>query len=117
MTRPGFRSTYPAHPKHTAPYTYQRMLPPDIDPATLLTQSMLKTLYDPAASRAYLFHQYAHGFPEHRGRRPEDFSSFGWMDKYFTSKLWPGATLGQISATDFSPCWPTAMHGTGFIIR
>jgi len=102
-----------AHPKHTAPCTYQRMLPPDIDPATLLTQSMLKTLYDPAASRSFLFHQYADGFPEHRGRRPENFSAFGWMDKYFTSKLWPGATLGQISATDFSPLLANddARHG------
>jgi carbamoyltransferase len=93
-----------AHPKHIAPCTYQEILQKEnIDPATLLKESLMKILYDPAMSRSYMFHHYGHSFPEYRGRRPDDFARFGWMDRYFKSKLWPGATLAQIASTDFSP--------------
>ncbi|HWE01031.1 MAG TPA: carbamoyltransferase C-terminal domain-containing protein [Tepidisphaeraceae bacterium] len=103
-----------AHPKHTAPCTYQRILQEqNIDPATQLTQSLMKILYDPALRRSYMYQHYGACFPEYRGRQPFDFSRFGWIDRYFTSTLWPGATLTEIARTDFSPLLSddTVRHG------
>jgi len=98
-----FSINFAAHPKHVAPCTFQKILEQqNIDPQTMLSDSLMEILYDPAMRQTHLYQYYSRSFPEYRGRKDDAFAPFGWMDRYVGSKLWPGATLEQIAKTDFS---------------
>ncbi|HZK82584.1 MAG TPA: carbamoyltransferase C-terminal domain-containing protein, partial [Humisphaera sp.] len=97
-----FSLTLAAHPNHAAPCTLTQLNGnKELNPASL-GGNLLKFLYDPAMRYLDETCNYALCYPEHRDLRPEQIARFGWMDIYVRSSLWPGATLDQIAASDFS---------------
>ncbi|HWE01933.1 MAG TPA: carbamoyltransferase C-terminal domain-containing protein [Tepidisphaeraceae bacterium] len=110
-----FSVSFAPHPDHAAPSTLARVMKEqDIEPTTLLSRSLMHIFYEPAMRDSYLYRHYGHSFPEHRGRGPGDFATFGWLDHYLTHKLWPGSTLGQVARTDFSPLLADDLVRRGF---
>lgn len=99
----GFSVSLEPHPKHQAPCTLAELVRAEnVDPAGLLVHSLMEIFYDPRHANSYLYRHYGDAFPEYRSRQRGAFSWFGTMDVYVNSPSWPGATLGQIAASDYS---------------
>ena len=98
-----FSITLDPHPNHQAPCTLADLVrAQNIDPASMVAQSLMDIFYNPRLRESYLYHHYGHAFPEHRNRQPGDFTRFGWIDQQINSSLWTEMTLDQIAVADFS---------------
>lgn len=98
-----FSISFEAHPQHLAPCELADLVrAQNLDPASLLTHSLLDILYDPKFADTSLRRLYGQAFPEYRTRTREDFAAYGTMDLFVDSPSWPGATFSQIMATDYS---------------
>lgn len=91
------------HPADTSPSLVADLLAErQVSVSSIFVRSLLAMLYDPA-QRDTLQHQlYREFFPEHRGRRPEEFSSHPWVDAYVSLDRWEGMGLEAIGAMDAS---------------